>query len=93
MEDGVNHYCKNVKCFFEGLILCLGKDTCCANLPYRSEVRVIVVVIGIQCPVNHTMSSQDSQTQVISKYTFLNSSHIYINPLSSQSTKPITSQT
>ena len=31
---------------------------------------------------------QDSQTQVVSKYTFLNSSHIYINyPLSSQSTK------
>ena len=21
MEDGVNNYCKNVKCFFEGLIL------------------------------------------------------------------------
>ena len=32
----------------------------------------------ILCPVNHTRSSQDSQTQVISKYTFLNSSHIYI---------------
>ena len=36
---------------------------------------------------------QDRQTQVISKYTFLNSSHIHINPLSSQSTKLITLQT
>ena len=35
---------------------------------------------------------QDSQIQVISKYTFLNSSHICINPLSNQSTKPITLQ-
>ena len=47
--------------------------------------------------VNHTGSPQDSQTRVTGKYAFLNSSQIYIykyiNPLSSQSTKPITSQT
>ena len=36
---------------------------------------------------------QESQTQVIRKYAFLNSFQIYINPLSSQSTKPITSLT
>ena len=57
------------------------------------ELEVVVEVIGFQCPVNYTGSPQDSQTQVISKYAFLNSSHIYINPLSSQSTKPITLQT
>ena len=43
--------------------------------------------------INHTGSPPESQTQVIGKYTFLDSSNIYINPLSSQSTKPITSQT
>ena len=39
--------------------------------------------------MNHIESPQDSQTQVISKYTFLNSSdvYIYVYPLSSQSTK------
>ena len=39
-----------------------------------------VVVIGFECPVHHTGSPQDSQTQVLSKHTFLNSSQIYINP-------------
>ena len=61
---------------------------------------LVVVVIRFKCPVNHTGSPQDSQTQVISKlYTFLNSSHIiyiYIyqpSPLSSQSTKPVIKHT
>ena len=31
---------------------------------------------------------QESQTQVIRKYAFLNSFQIYINPLSNQSTQP-----
>ena len=65
----------------------------------RWGVGAVVVVIRFECLVNHTGSPQDSQTQVISKYTFLNSSHthtyiyIYLNPLSSQSKKTITSQT
>ena len=45
------------------------------------------------CPVSLTESPQDSQTQVISKCTFQNTSHIYINVLSSQSAKPIPTQT
>ena len=61
--------------------------------PYRHMVVVVVVVTGSERPVNHTGSPPDGQTRVISKYTFLNSSHIYINPLSRQSTKPISSQT
>ena len=47
--------------------------------------------ILMSCQPHRVTSGQS--TQVISKYTFLNSSHIHINPLSSQSTKPITSQT
>ena len=52
----------------------------------RLRLRSRVVVIGFLCPVIHTGSPQDSQTHVISyyvisKYTFLNSSLIYISPL------------
>ena len=65
------------------------------RLRHRSESKLA----GERCSsnwiltsVNHRGSPQDSKTRVISKCTFLNSSHIYINPLSSQSTKPITSK-
>ena len=52
--------------------LCLGLG--CVWTDWHQQEHQAVVVIGFWSPVNHTGSPQDSQTQVIIKYTFLNSS-------------------
>ena len=46
-------------------------------------VVAVVVVIGFECPDSHTGSHQDSQTQVIRKYTFLNTfAHGHVREIS-----------
>ena len=59
----------------------------------RQRERVVVVVIVLDFNVLSTTQGHLRTVKLISKHKFLNSSHIYINPLSSQSTKPITLQT
>ena len=74
----------------------IAKYTNCYAMAKEYCLNTFVVMAAVHgllgLPVWSARSRLHSLTRVISKYTFLNSSHIYINPLSSQSTKPVTSQ-